>query len=201
MGQARETTISTAVRSACRNRRFALTLPVLVVLAALAAGCGGGGDKNSTANSANSTQVREEALQKHRDELQHFGLEATGSEAKQAEAALHGYLDARANEEWSKACSYQSQAIRNLFARFGKSGQANGQTKGKGCAGFMETATRKLSASERADLGKVHIYSVRVEEDQGYILYRDASGAEYAMSMKLEGKKWKLVGDRGTPLS
>ncbi len=181
-----------AGRSACRNRRSAFSFAALAVLAAVVVGCGGGGD-NSTATTAGT-----EAAQRAHETIRKFGLEATAAEAKQAKAAMLGYQNARVAGEWSKACSYLAKPIRRLFGRIGSKTQ---EGDSKGCAGFVETSTRKLSPSERSDLAKVQVISVRVEDDQGYVLYKDVKGDEFANSMKIEGGKWKIGGITGTPLS
>lgn len=166
----------------------------MIALAALATGCGGGGEGSTT------TTTGPTPAQRAQERIRHFGLEATGAEAKQARSALQGYLDARVAGEWSKACSYLAKPIRTLFGRFDSKSQESQETKTKGCAGFVERSTRKLSPSERADLAKIKVTSVRVEDEQGYVLYKDAAGVERATSMKIEGGKWKVAGVTGTPL-
>jgi hypothetical protein len=183
----------TAVHRSLRNTRVSVVLAAFGVLALLGSGCGGGGERSSTTAPGSAA-----AAQAAQDRIRQFGLEATGSQAKQAEATLHGYMDARVAGEWKEACTYLAKPIRRLFDRLGSKSK---QVNGKGCAGFVETSTRKLTPSERAGLAKVDVTSVRVEGEQGYILYRDPSGAEYSMSLRREAGTWKLLGIGGTSLS
>jgi len=175
-----------------------VTVAALFTFAALAAGCGGGDESTTTATAP--SQSRE-------DRVREFGLEATSSQAKQAEAAVLGYMDARVAGEWKKACTYIAKSVRDLFDRIGKKAReskesGNGsQAASKGCAGFVEEATRKLTPAERDNLAKIDVTSVRVEDDGGFILYKVPGGDEFSMSLKREGGEWKLVGTTGTPLN
>jgi len=179
------------MRGASRNHRFILTLVGLFAFATLAVGCGGGDDSTTTSGPRQSAQ----------DRVLEFGLEATSAQAKQAEATLRGYLSARVAGEWKKACTYLAKPIRRLFAQIGsKAAESNG-VKSKGCAGFVERSTRKLPASERASLARVDVTSVRVEDDQGFVIYKNSGGTEYSMSLRLEGGRWKLLGVTGAQLS
>jgi hypothetical protein len=182
----------TALHRAPANRRLSLALAGLFALAALATGCGGG-DSSTTAAAPAAGQSAE-------DRVREFGLEASGAQTKQAEAVLHGYMDARVAGEWKKACSYLAKPIRDLFDRIGRKAKESGAA-GKGCAGFVEESTRKLTPSQRADLARVEVTSVRVEDDRGYILYTETSGDESSMSLRREGGEWKLLGIGGTSLS
>jgi hypothetical protein len=186
---------TTALRRTLASPRLAAVLAGLFALAAVAAGCGGGDDSTTTAGTPGQSAA---------DRVREFGLEATSSQAKQAEAALDGYMNARVAGEWNKACSYLAKPIRKLFDRIGKKSKASGQgsqVTGKGCAGFVEESTRKLTPSERADLAKIDVTSVRVEDDRGYIIYKETGGDEASMSLSQEGGEWKLMGIAGTPLS
>lgn len=175
-----------------------ISVLVLALLIPIA-GCGGGDDDSTV--STRSPEEREEALQAQRERIEGFGLEATGSEAKLAESTLTGYLTARANGEWKKACSYEVKSLRQLFGRMTQAQKGEDKPKSKGCPGYMEMATRKLTAAERENLAEVKVKSVRVEDGQGYILYTNSTGDEYAMSIKREGGQWKVTGDLGTALT
>ncbi len=179
-----------------RDGRPAPGLAALVALALLATGCGGGGagETSSSSDSAGSTTTSGSASTAAR--IKEFGTEASGSEAKQPEAAAIGYLDARAAEEWSRACSFLATPIRRLLGHLTAKSQ---RVAGKGCAAFVETSTKKLSPSERAALAKSTPESVRLEGDRGYVLYRDGNGTERAVSVKREGGRWKVVDVAGTP--
>lgn len=172
-----------------RRELSALLVPTLVV-AVIVAGCGGDDGSTATEGSGSSPQSRQ-------DEIREFGSEASSPEAQQAEVALKGYLDARAVGEWKKACSYLA---RNVRRGLGQLAAKSKQVQGKDCAGLIEASTKSLSSSERADLGQVDVNAVRVEGEQGFVLYKDAADAEYAMPMKSERGQWKVAGVGGLPL-
>jgi hypothetical protein len=93
------------------------------------------------------------------------------------------------------------QPVRNLLEQLAANSR---QGKGRGCEGFMEASAGKMSQSERADLAKVDVLSLRVEGQKGYLLYKDSAGTERAMSVQREGGDWKvasLVGGLGLPLA
>ena len=183
--------------SPVRHGRFAFALAALLVLAFLVAGCGGGDDSNEgssggdsmattgspAAGSESSGSVSAPALEKAKG----FGSEASGSEAREVEGALLGYLEAQANGEWSKACSYLAKDLRELQARI-----ADAEQGGAGECPALATTTERLSPQERADLAAVDIHSVRLEGDSGYIVYADGSGTEVAKPVEDEDGEWKL---------
>lgn len=170
--------------------------PLLAGLALLLAGCGGGGKSSSGSTgggNGNGSLAGSAAAQ-----IKEFGSGAGRSETEQAEAALLGYLTARAAGEWSQACSYLAKSVRSLLGHIAVKSK---RVKGKGCRGFIETSTEKLSPSERTDLTKVDVSSLRVEGERGYLLYKDAAGAEQATSMRSEGGRWKITSLLALPLS
>jgi hypothetical protein len=168
-----------------RYGRFALPLAV-VVLGLLAAGCGGGNGGSSGGGSSGDKGAGPSAA--FLAKAEELGSEASGSRAGQAEAALRGYLDARAGEEWTKACSFLTKGFRQLYSRLSKSPAV----KGKGCAGTVAKVDERLSPRERADLRKFEVDSVRVEGGRGYIIYTDAAGTQRATPIASEGGRWKI---------
>lgn len=150
----------------------------LLALALLVAGCGGS-DSSSSSGSTGSELGAAAAVQK----AEEFGSEASGSEAKGPEAALRGYSDARANGEWSKACSYVAKDLLKVYSRLQKEG---------GCASFVKKTTKGLSPDERAALAEIKVESVRLEGDSGYVIYTDAKGSQQARPVEREGSAWKV---------
>jgi hypothetical protein len=114
------------------------------------------------------------------------GSEATESDAQQAEAALVGYLEAQANGEWSRACSYLAEDLRKLYARAASSAQ------GGGCPGFTRRITQRLSQSKRSSLADIDIQSVRIDGASGRIVYLDSSGKSVKKPVRQEAGEWKL---------
>jgi hypothetical protein len=162
----------------CRQARPALVLVALVAVALLVVGCGGS-DDGSTSGDATAGPESATAVAK----AEEFGSEASGSQAEGAEAALLGYLEARAGEEWDRACSYLAKDLREVYGKI---------TRGEGCAVFVAKTTEGLSPDQRAELPDVDVESVRVEGDSGYVIYTDAAGAQQARPIEEEGDEWKL---------
>ena len=159
-------------------------LAALLVLALLVAGCGGSdssgsGGGGSTASTGPSGELGGAASVAKAEE---FGSEASGSEAKGPEAALQGYFDARANGEWSKACSYLSKDLRRAYDRLSK----------EGCVAFVKKTAARLPADEQAALAEIEVESVRLEGDSGYVIYTDAKGSQQAKPVEREGGEWKV---------
>jgi hypothetical protein len=166
-----------------RQRGFAGALAALLVLALLVAGCGGGGDSGSTGAESTAPGATGELGEAGAvGKAEEFGSEASGAEAKGPEAALQGYFDARANGEWSKACSYLAKNVQQVYRQLSK----------EGCAAFLQKMTGRLSKEERAALAEVEVESVRLEGDGGYVIYTDAEGSQRAKPVEREGGAWKL---------
>ncbi len=172
------------------KRLVAAIAVLLALLAPAATGCGGGGDGEGGSGSTGAAGSGSSA--------EGFGSEASGAQAKQVEAALHDYLDARAAGEWKQACSYLTKGIRKVFGRLAAGSK---QAKGSSCADFLASSNENVSSSQRARQAKVDVESVRVKGDQGYILYEESGGSRYAMPVAEEAGGWKLAAGSGTPLS
>lgn len=166
---------------------------ILALLPVSFAACGSGGDSSSSTAATGNDAVAQKAGRA----IRRFGHEATGSQAKQAEAAVTGYLDARTAEEWSKACSYLAKSNRDFLAQAAAKVK---QIQGDSCAAFLAASEAHLSASERADFAGADVEAVRVEDGQGLAIYGNSAGAEYSTSIKAEGGKWKVAASGGTPL-
>ncbi len=127
-----------------------------------------------------------------------FGSEVTSAEAHQAEAALRGYLEARAEARWARACTYLTDPIRRLLAQAAARYE---NVLGASCPGFIASSTRKLPVPERAALDRVAIDSVRADGDRGYVLYETLGDDERAIRIQAEGGRWKLAAVNGTSLA
>jgi hypothetical protein len=128
--------------------------------------------------------------------VQEFGEEASESELRAAARAFHGFLDARAAENWSVACGYLSAEAVELIAQ--ASVQA-GRTENPDCAASLQLLNgvprAKLVEAAEADVG-----SLRIEGKEAFVIYRDAHGTAYVASMTNESGRWKLDSTSGTPL-
>ncbi|HEU4905899.1 MAG TPA: hypothetical protein VFT19_07260 [Solirubrobacterales bacterium] len=160
----------------------------LLALGLTACGDGGGESGDATASPA---------VQRTAKLIRGFGSEAGGERAKQAEAALHGYLDASVEQRWSDACSHLSAPFRRSLAAL--AAQAERIEPGN-CAGVIKLAIKKLPMAQRAALTAADVGSVRLEDGQGYVVYADSNGAEYGMPIELDAGRVGVAGTAGTPL-
>lgn len=130
--------------------------------------------------------------------IQEFGEEGEESELEEAAEAVHGYLVARAEEDWATACSYLAETVKsqlNVIA------SRSSQLKGKGCAEILQTLTPPLPTAVRRESTIVDAASLRLEGERAFLIYRGSEGAEYAMLMEQEDGAWKVGSLSATPLS
>ena len=190
--------------SRLRHGRSGLGLTALLVAALVFTACGGddGGSGTTSAATTGSSETTtssgegsasapsepsdESDSQPTAGEDEESGSEATDSDAQQVEAALVGYLEARANGEWSRACSYLTTDLRKFYAR------AASSTQGGGCPGFTRRTTQQLSPGKRSNLTDIDIQSVRIDGGRGRIVYLDSSGERVKKPVRLEAGEWKL---------
>lgn len=131
--------------------------------------------------------------------VQEFGEEAGQGEFSAAAAALHDFLDARAEGNWAAACEYMAKSVVESFEKL--AAQAK-RIEDKSCAGILENLTNPAAKSamkreaEKADVG-----SLRVEGDRSFVIYKGTEGTILAMPMANEGGAWKVASLAGTPLN
>jgi hypothetical protein len=130
--------------------------------------------------------------------VQEFGAEATDSDFEAAAAALHGFLDARAAGDWAAACEYVSSSI---VASLEQLASRSPKLKDKGCAALMEALSGEVPEPIRKEAAIADVGALRVEGDQGFLLYRGARGEKYAITMADEDGEWKVASLAGFPLS
>jgi hypothetical protein len=121
--------------------------------------------------------------------IQEYGAEGDESELRQAAEAVHGFYAARAEEEWSKACSYLSAStakqLETLASRSPK-------LKGKGCGAILATLTQPLPPSVERETTEVDAASLRHEGEHAFLIYRGMENKVYAITMVQEGGGWKV---------
>jgi hypothetical protein len=131
--------------------------------------------------------------------VQEFGAEAGTSEFHAAAAALHDFLDARAEGNWAAACQYMSKSTIESFEKL--AAQAK-QVQDKSCAGILEKLTNPAAkGAMKAEAEKADIGSLRTEGEQSFIIYTGTAGTVLAMPMANEGGDWKVASLAGTPLN
>lgn len=162
-------------------------------------GDGGSGDfvpKEHEDSGGGSAQFR---VKGGDNSIQEFGSEAEGSQFEQAAAALHGFLDARAAEDWGAACSYLAEGAKRPLEQLAAKAE---QIEGANCAGILRRLTNPAATGElRKEAAQADVGSLRVEGDRAFVIYRGFGDSVLAIPMSEEGGEWKVASLAGTPLN
>jgi hypothetical protein len=118
-----------------------------------------------------------------------YGTEAPGSQLAAAEAALSGYLSARAEGNWAAACSLISASVAKQLEAL--AGEAGG-TK-PNCAAVYAKLSERAPAAERADPLTQGLTALRVESPHAFALFVGPGSQQYMMPMEEEGGGWKVT--------
>ena len=122
--------------------------------------------------------------------IQTWGEESDESQLEAAATAVHGFYVARANEEWAAACEYLGapilQQLREFATQSGKEAIP--------CAQMLQALTRHpLPASVRREATIVDAGSLRIGEDNSFLIYRGVDGTVFAMPLVEEDGAWKVT--------
>jgi hypothetical protein len=174
----------------------------------------GGGEGGASQAGKESTEAAEFTPRAHSDSgggsaqfevkggdnsIQEFGEEAGGGDFAAAAAALHGFLDARAEGNWAAACQRMAKSVVESFRQLAS--RAPG-TEDKSCAAILEELINPAAkGAMRAEAARADVGSLRVEGDRSFVIYRGAGGTVLAMPMAEEGGAWKVASLAGTPLN
>jgi hypothetical protein len=129
--------------------------------------------------------------------IQDYGDESGESELQEVAETVHDFYVARAEEKWSRACSYLAKTN---VEQLEKLGSQSPQYKNAGCAGVLKAFTRPLAASVEREVTAVDAGSFRHEGDQGFLIYYGAGHAVYAMPLHEEDGTWKVAALSGTTI-
>ncbi|HET9152753.1 MAG TPA: hypothetical protein VFN85_01395 [Solirubrobacterales bacterium] len=122
--------------------------------------------------------------------IEEFGEETSGSEFEEAAAALHDYLDARAQRAWAAACRYLAAGVtKELIAQLAQGRGSPAPT----CAGLLAGFSTGLPQAVLREAAVADVGSLRVEGDRGFLLYHGAGRAPYFISMAREEGHWKVA--------
>lgn len=123
--------------------------------------------------------------------IQEYGEEGDESELAQAAEELYGYLLARVDEDWARACSYLS---REEIEQLEELGSKSPQLKNMGCAAVVEALSGgTLPESTKRELTEVDATSLRIEDEAAFLIYHGARNTGYFMRMVNEGGTWKVA--------
>jgi hypothetical protein len=130
--------------------------------------------------------------------VQEFGAEADETEFEDAAAALHAFLDARAEDDWATTCEYLSTDVLQSFETFAAGSE---QLRGKGCPQLLASVSGPATEEARREAAIADVGALRVDGDRGFLLYRGADDIPYAIPMAREEGRWKVAALAGVPLS
>lgn len=120
--------------------------------------------------------------------IQTWGEESDEAQLEAAAEAVHGFFVARANEEWAAACEYLGEPLLEQLREYTPQQQA------PDCAALLKTLTQHpLPASVRREPTIVDAGSLRIGEDNSFLIYRGVGGTVYAMPLVEEDGEWKLT--------
>lgn len=171
----------------------AATLAV-ALLAIVLAGCGGNG--GDSAGAPAPSESSESAPSKSAEEpsrggeasIEDFGSEAAGAERSEVLSAFHGYLDAVAEKDYGAACSHLSADVRRSLEAI-----APESVKAKGCEGILPEVAAPNASQGALQQSSGEVTKVRVEGDQGFVVFKAPGANRYQMTMTREDGEWRVA--------
>ncbi len=163
-------------------------------------GSGGGSSSNASIphndSGGGSSQYR---VKGGDNSVQNFGDEADESERDQASAAVHGFLDARANQDWNEACSYLATPVKEQLESVAEKSE---QLKDANCAAILEALASQANPKLlREEAAKADIGSLRIEDERAFLIFRGLDNTVYTIPMVDEDGDWLLGSIAPTPLT
>jgi hypothetical protein len=177
----------------------------LLAAMSLLAGCGTNGQPSGPTGSDGTGPLRLSGggIAQFREpggdnSIEEYGRNGTKAELKQAAATVHAYLVARADRDWSKACTLAGGILRRRVAAIV---ELTGMAAGRSCAERMGRLARGEPdiAQTRYEATKVDAAAIRVDGDTGFIFF-NAGGAGRKLILSREHGRWKVGGLLPTPL-
>lgn len=159
---------------------------------------GGTGDETAPADRDSGGDVEQFVTPGGDNSVQEFGGEAEETELEEAAAALHAFLDARADGDWETTCRYLSSNVLESLESFATQAK---QLRGKGCPELLGAVSGPATEDARREAAIADVGAMRVEGERGYLLYHGAAKTDYAIPMAREEGGWKVDALGGVPLS
>ena len=131
--------------------------------------------------------------------IQEYGVEAPSDDRVQASRIFQAYLNARLDGNWALACSYLSESMKAQLAQFGGQAQREGG-RAPDCTQVMRAFTQGVPKEALRNAAQINVLSMRVENDQAFLLYRDGDDLPSSVPMNEEGDAWKVSAIAGSAL-
>jgi hypothetical protein len=121
--------------------------------------------------------------------IQSYGVEGQSDERVEAATTVQAYLDALVAGRWADACSLLAAKIKTnleaLLERAPKDAQL------KGCPDAVRVVMGKVPKGPLRIVADVHVLSLRVEGDRGFLIYEDGEGHADEIPLEREDDRWK----------
>lgn len=129
--------------------------------------------------------------------VQDYGSEVEGAEFEAAAAALHDFLDARAEGDWPATCKYVSKTVVESLER----SAAKAKARSGDCGALLEALINPAAeAVFKDEAEKANVRSLRSRGGRGYLIYT-VGGTVISISIVDEDGAWKVGSLAGYPLS
>lgn len=126
--------------------------------------------------------------------VQKYGSEASGADFREAAAALHTYLDARAESAWGAACGALSgRMVEQLISQFGEGK--------KPCPELLASFESGIPPAALREGAEADVAALRAKGDDGYLLFKGAHGEALFIPVHREAGHWKVAAIGPSPLS
>ena len=122
-----------------------------------------------------------------------FGEEAEGEDRAGADRAVQEFLRAWADGDWAGACSLLATSTKQDLELF-----AGQYVKSQDCTEQLKALGSKLPPKLLPQAGPIEVTDVRLEDDNGFVIYSDANGTEFAFPVVQEDSAWKVAAIVGT---
>jgi hypothetical protein len=170
---------------------IALALAVVAVV-----GCGGSGDTSTAGSTTVSDPLakypkgptREFIIPDGDNAVQTFGREGTRAEREEASRLIHNWMQARADRNYEKDCSYLSKTYKRELVRDAHS-VSNGRVKI--CARALDYFGPQASGDFKNTLDGP-IDSLRLAAGHGYAQYHGNDGRDWIVPVNREDGKLRV---------
>jgi hypothetical protein len=124
-----------------------------------------------------------------------FGREAASGDRAAIVAAMKGYLQALAVQDYRRACSSLATSVQRSLERI-----VAKQVRARGCAAILPMILSGAAATTSREAAAGAVSRVRVSGNRALVLYHAPGAQLYVMTMTREGSAWKAATIAGSIL-
>jgi hypothetical protein len=145
----------------------------------LVSGCGGSGE------SSTSTSTTTEQRTGGERSIEGFGSEAKGAEKQAMLDAYRSYLGAIGEKDYPSACGLLSEQVKDSLAKLSK-GKAS-------CEEVLPSILSPTAAPLSRAQARGEVTKVRVEGENGFLVFRAPGAKLYQLTLLSEGREWRVA--------